>query len=644
MIPKEVVDSILESAQIDEVVGDFLSLKKRGANYLALCPFHNEKTPSFTVSPNKGIYKCFGCGRGGDSVNFVMEHEHFSYPEALKYLANKYGIEVPEEEKSDEEQQAYNERESLYIVLDHAAKYYRKHLLDSEEGKLYALSYVRERGITDDSSELFELGFAPTAWDLFTKDALKAGYSEEKLVEAGLSLTSKNENLIDRFRGRIMFPIHSLSGRVIGFGGRILKQKDKKEAKYINSPDTPVYNKSKVLYGLYQAKRAIKEKELCYLVEGYTDVIAMHQAGVKNVCAASGTSLTEGHLRLIRRYTTRICFLFDGDAAGIKASLRAIDMAVEEGFDVFALALPEGEDPDSFSRKSGQHGLESYLKDHQKDFILFKSELLLGEDDDPLQKADAIRQVMQSVALIPNQLKRTLYIQQCARLFKVEEEVLHTELNRMLGTVLKKKEEKWRKENENIQEEVPEGFMSDPIQVSAGNEIDLLAEQEQGLIRFLLRFGHLIYDADSFETVAEHIVRFMTEYDASPDHEPLRMIFEEYKRHLLDWGVIDIKSFYRHDNEEIKKLAIELTEEKYKASENWIKRIGIRIKPEDNYTLNLKRVISRYKLSLLTRMVDQVMEELKSGEDEDLSHNLEVFKHVIAKRKEVAEELGIVVY
>lgn len=665
MIPKEVVDNIVESAQVEDVVGEFVNLKKRGVNYLGLCPFHQEKTPSFTVSAVKGIYKCFGCGKAGDSVKFLMEHEHYNYPEALKYLAKKYGIEVPEEEVSPEYQAVQNRKESIYIVLKFAEEYYTKQLLESEKGKTVALPYLKERGITDESRENFMMGFALESWDAFSKHAVDKGYKEEFLVDAGLSIKRDNGNLIDRFRARVMFPIHSLSGRTIGFGGRILKQKDKKEAKYINSPDTDVYNKSEVLYGLFQAKRTIKGEDICYLVEGYTDVIAMHQNGVQNVVASSGTSLTDGQLRLVKRYTQNICFIFDGDAAGIKASLRAIDLALEEGLNVKALALPEGEDPDSFSKVRSTNEIKAFLEDNVKDFIIFKTNLLLpGTEDDPIKKAEVISQIVHSIALIPDTLKRTVYIQQCASMLKMDEEVLVGELNKQLPKVLKKMEKQWKDEKRaaatpSRQSQGPppdydqppleafpgfEGAMPDEPPQELKEEVDVMSHQEEQLVKFILHFGHLMYDEEHVETVAEHILEFVEEYDAHPDNALLVVLLREYENHLHHWGAAEMKEFLRHENDEVREMAISLLHEKYVASEHWVKKIGFLVKPEENYKDTLRRTINRYKLSRISRMVEETMEDIKNGREEDIEINLRTFKRMMDMRKEIADKLGVVIF
>lgn len=640
MIPKEVVEKIIETAQVEEVVSDFVNLKKRGVNYLGLCPFHNEKTPSFTVSPTKGIYKCFGCGRGGNSVNFLMEHEHYSYPEALRFLAGKYGIEVPEEELTDEQKEEHSQRESIYIVLNYAENYFKKQLLESERGRLVGLSYLRERGISDEMMERFGLGYSHEGWQVFTQDAIKAGYSEEYLIASGMTIKRDNGDFIDRFHGRVMFPIHSLSGRTLGFGGRILKSGDKKTAKYLNSPDTEVYNKSEVLYGLYQAKREIKKEEICFLVEGYTDVIALHQKGIENVVAASGTSLTVGHLQLVKRYCNKICFLFDGDQAGIKASIRAIDMALEEGLDVYALALPEGEDPDSFSSSHDRQEIHDYLTQERKDFIIFKTELLLPEaGEDPLKKAEVIGGIMNSVALIPDQLKRSLYVNKCARLLEMDEKVLLTELNKALSRQLKRKEKRFK-------EEVPIA-PEQPMEAPASGlkeEVDRLSIQEEALVRFMLHFGNLMYDEEEMETVAEHIVNFIEDTGAKPENELVGMLFEEYRSHLEQWGVADLSAFYQHDNQEVRDLVINLTEEKYRASENWIRRIGVEVKPEDHYRDSLRRAINRYKLYRLQRLLEESMKEVKEGSGEEVNISLKSYKKLMEMRTEIARKLGIVVF
>lgn len=431
MIPKHTIDQIFEAAIIEDVVGEFVVLKKRGVNLLGNCPFHNEKTPSFTVSPAKGIYKCFGCGKAGNSINFIMDHEHYTYPEALRYLANKYQIEIEELEETDEQKQAANEKESLFIVSNFAASYFQKQLHETQEGKSIGLSYFVERGFREDIIKKFQLGYNPDSWEAFTGEALQQGYKLEFLEKSGLTIV-KEEKHFDRFKGRVMFPIHNLSGRVLGFGGRILKT-DPKAAKYVNSPESEIYHKSNVLYGIYFAKKDIIAKDNCYLVEGYTDVISLHQAGVENVVASSGTSLTEGQIRLISRFTNNITILYDGDAAGLKASFRGIDMILQEGLNVRVVLFPEGEDPDSFAKNNSSADLTKYITDQAQDFIRFKTSVLLKEvGTDPIKRAELIKDIVASISIIPDQIKRSVYIKECSSLLDIQENALINETNKLL--------------------------------------------------------------------------------------------------------------------------------------------------------------------------------------------------------------------
>ncbi|NQU86453.1 MAG: DNA primase, partial [Mariniphaga sp.] len=427
MIDHATIGRILDTAEIVDVISDFINLRKRGVNYLGLCPFHNEKTPSFTVSPAKGIFKCFGCGKGGNSVNFIMEHESLTYPNALKWLAKKYNIDVVEKEETEEEKQLKDERESLMIVSSYAQKYFTQYLWEDEEGKAVGLSYFHERGLRDDIIKKFELGYCPDGKSKFTEAAQKEGYKLEFLDKTGLTIV-RDDWQRDRFAGRIIFPIHNLAGRVIAFGGRILKD-DPKAAKYVNSPESDIYHKSKVLYGIFQAKRELTRFDKCYLVEGYTDVLAFHQAGIENVAASSGTALTSDQIRLIKRFTANVTIIYDGDEAGIKASLRGIDLVLEEGLNVKVLPLPDGEDPDSFSRKKSASELEEYIKENETDFIRFKTQLLLKTtENDPVAKARLISDVIRSVAVIPDSITRSVYLKECSRLLNVEEAVLYTEV------------------------------------------------------------------------------------------------------------------------------------------------------------------------------------------------------------------------
>ena len=430
MIDRPTIDRILDAADIIDVVGEFVQLKKRGVNYLGLCPFHNEKTPSFTVSPSKEIFKCFGCGKVGNSVNFIMEHEHLSYPEALKYLARKYHIEVVEKELSKEELEKQNERESLLVVTAYAARQFTENLFNTDEGISVGLAYFRERGFRQDTLKKFELGYSLEKRDAFSKRAMEEGYKQDYLIKTGLSIQGE-ERIFDRFSGRVMFPIHSLSGQVLGFGGRILR-KDPKTAKYLNSPESEIYHKSRILYGMFQARKTISQEDRCYMVEGYTDVMSMHEAGIENVVASSGTSLTVEQVKLVKRFTPNLTILYDGDPAGIKASLRGIDIVLEEGMNVKIVLLPDGEDPDSYSKKVSNEEFRNYLKNNETDFIRFKTQLLLSEtDNDPVARANLIKDVVRSIAVIPEAITRTVYIKECSTLLEVAEPILYNEVNKL---------------------------------------------------------------------------------------------------------------------------------------------------------------------------------------------------------------------
>ncbi|HTB30412.1 MAG TPA: DNA primase, partial [Bacteroidia bacterium] len=490
MIPRETIDSIFNAARIEEVVGDFVNLKKRGVNYLGLCPFHNEKTPSFTVSPAKGIYKCFGCSRGGNVVNFVMEHEQTDYVGAMKYLAKKYNIEIVEKERAPEEIEQDNERESLMIVCGFAQKFFSDNL-ETEQGKAIGLSYLEERGFTPETIQKFQLGYAPESYKAFMNAALHAGYKLKYLIQAGLvSMRVKEgeeapkeplpEQCFDRFAGRVIFPIHNVSGRVIAFGGRTLK-KDKTVAKYVNSPETPLYHKSNVLYGINMARRAITAEDNCFLVEGYADVISMHQAGVENTIASSGTALTVEQVRLIRRYTPNLTILYDGDEAGLKASERGLVIALKEGMNVKLVTLPPEDDPDTFARKNTPEELKRYLKANAVDFIVYRTRSLAKlSEGDPVKRAELIKDMVHAIANIPEMITRSLYIRECSRLMQVEEPVLWSEL---------------RKIRSKLFNEVPLSVVaprpSESIQKTALENTDAFSvePQEKELIRVLVKYG-----------------------------------------------------------------------------------------------------------------------------------------------------------
>ncbi|TDW46477.1 DNA primase [Flavobacterium sp. 270] len=515
MISQSTIDSVFESARVEEVIGDFVNLKRAGSNFKGLSPFSDERSPSFMVSPAKGIWKDFSTGKGGNSVKFLMEHSQFTYPEAIRYLAKKYNIEIEETEQSDAEKAMTDVRESMYLVSEFAKDYFHKTLLNSEEGKAIGLSYFKERGFTNETIKKFSLGYSPETWDALTKEALGKGYKLEFLESTGLTIP-REDRPFDRFKGRVMFPIESMSGRVLGFGGRILTN-DKKAAKYLNSPESDIYHKSKVLYGIYQAKQSIAKLNNCYLVEGYTDVIQFNQAGIENVVASSGTALTPDQIRLVNRLTRNITVLFDGDAAGLRASIRGIDLILEEGMNVRVCGFPDGEDPDSFARKNSYEDLVAYLEENSKDFIQFKASILMNEaKNDPIKKADLIRDMVLSISKIPDRIQREVYIQECARIMDISEQVLVSTLAQLIQKDLaeaNKKQKQEQKPFEVVRNQTPKnaGFSGgDPEDPRTGppddypgytgypeeqvEKVDILYGFERKIIEILLLYGSVEED------------------------------------------------------------------------------------------------------------------------------------------------------
>jgi len=482
LISKTTIDQVYETARLEEVIGDFVQLKKAGSNFKGLSPFSDERTPSFMVSPVKQIWKDFSTGKGGNVVAFLMEHEHFTYPEAIKYLAKKYNIEIEETEQSNEQKEAQNKRESLYLVSEYANTYFQKILHNTDKGKAIGLSYFKERGFTPETIKKFDLGYSLDDWSAFTDEAIKQGYQLEFLEETGLTIVKENKQF-DRFKGRVMFPIQSMSGRVLGFGGRILTN-DKKAAKYLNSPESEIYHKSKVLYGIYHAKQSIAKEDNCYLVEGYTDVIQFYQTGIKNVVSSSGTALTSDQIRLINRLTKNITVLFDGDAAGMRASLRGIDLILEQGMNVKVCTFPEGEDPDSFAKSNTLEELTTYLEENAKDFIQFKASVLYqSAKDDPIKKAETIRDIVTSISKIPDRIKTEVYIQECARIMDISEDVLFTTLAQLQNKDL----------NEASKQKVTTSKAFDVIKTQPSvKKVDIQYELERKIIEILLLYGNRI--------------------------------------------------------------------------------------------------------------------------------------------------------
>lgn len=613
MIPKETVDKIMDTAIIQEVIGDFVTLKKSGTSYKGLSPFTSEKTPSFYVVPHKGIYKCFSSGKGGNVVSFLMEHEKFSYPEALRWLADKYKIEVEEEEMTPEQMEAQTMRESLGIVSQFANEYFQDNLWETDPGKAIGLSYLRERGYRDDIIKKFQIGYCLEEWDAFTKKALAKGYELKYLTASGLS-KEKNGGAFDFFHGRIMFPIRNISGKVIAFGGRTLKS-DKKVAKYFNSPESDLYSKSRVLYGIDLAKGAIVKKDLCYLVEGYTDVIALHQNEVENVVASAGTSLTDDQIRLIKRYTPNVCMLFDGDAAGIRASFRGIDLLLQQGLNVKVVSFPDGEDPDSFASKTPSGEFQDFLKNSAQDFIVFKGRILSAEaDNDPIKKAEMISDIVSSISLIPDAIKRSVYIKECSTLLDVEEAVLVAEMNKRIRSKFKK---------ETGFTPVVDFVERPPVQpMPASGPKDSLAHQERDFIRLLLNYGATTIEMEAAEDqpqeirVSEFLIHALDEDQIVLTNPGLNAVLCEYRNQLLEGTQPSDTHFTMHADMGISQVAADILSERHALSPNWVKH---RIYPETEDMLLVKAVkdsIHRIKLVKIREMIQVINEQIRTADEE----------------------------
>lgn len=606
MIDQPTIEKIHEAAHIEDVVGDYVTLRRRGVNMIGLCPFHNEKTPSFTVSPAKGIFKCFGCGKGGNSVHFIMEHEQLSYVDALKYLAKKYHIEVKERDLTPEEMQANNDRESMLLVNEFAQKYFVNTLHNHIEGKAIGLSYFRERGFRDDIIQKFQLGYSLDEKDALTKEALKQGYKKDFLVKTGLTIEGENYYTADRFRGRVMFPIHSLSGKVLGFGGRVLK-KDEKTAKYLNSPESEIYHKSNELYGIFFSKQAIVRHDRCYLVEGYTDVISMHQSGIENVVASSGTSLTSGQIRLIHRFTENVTVIYDGDPAGIKASIRGIDMLLEEGMNIKVLLLPDGDDPDSFARKHNASDFIEFVEKNATDFIRFKTNLLLEDvGDDLVKKSKLTQEIVQSIAVIPNQIIRAEYVKECSTLLNVDENNLYYEISK-----IKNKEISARANKRTNSEEKPK--QSSENRNATVEIVVKFEKEEKNIIRTLLKYGKntLFRDDDDNEIrVEQYILEEMESDNLIFYIDKHRRLLDDYKTHLDSDNFIAEKYYLNHPDYEISALVADLISDKYVLSK--IHSKFHEIETDDKRLAELApRYIYEYKLAMILQKRKDKMMEMK---------------------------------
>ena len=634
MIDQATVDKIIDSANILEVVSDFVTLRKRGVNYVGLCPFHDEKTPSFSVSPSKGICKCFSCGKGGSAVHFIMEHEQLSYYEALKYLAKKYNIEIEERELSDEEKQIKSDRESMLIVNSFTQEYFSNILFQHSEGRSVGLAYFHERGFRDDIIHKFALGYSLEQRDALAIEAKKRGYKEEYLLKTGLCLEGQNGYISDRFRGRVIFPVFSLSGKVLAFGGRVLRKSDKL-AKYVNSPESEVYHKSNVLYGIYQAKQSIVKNDNCFLVEGYTDVLSMHQAGVENVVASSGTSLTPGQIRLIHRFTNNITVIYDGDAAGIKASLRGIDLILKEGMNIKVVLLPDGDDPDSFAKKQSASSFTEYIKNHEVDFIRFKTNLLLDSaGNDPIKRAELISDIVQSIAIIPDTIVRSVYTKECSRLMEISEEVLLREINKIKLSQLqngtppnKKTLSETSADKQNSQEEGTQNDDTETLMETQGVPQGVLQEKrvpspldpfEKTLVRYMIRYGfHDLFSEINEETgetetwkVIPYILTDLRNDEIEFQHPLYKKVIAEIN-HIFDQeGEHLTRYFLAHPDEEISRLAVDLVSEKYQLSKIHTKFQTIESEEEKLADL-IPRALFELKDAITSLNIKHIREEIK---------------------------------
>lgn len=645
MLDQATIDKITDAAHIQEVVSDYVTLKKRGVNLLGLCPFHNEKTPSFIVSPAKGIFKCFGCGKGGNAVHFIMEHEQISYYEALKFLAKKYHIEFQERELSAEEMAVRNDRESMFLVNEYAQKHFASTLHEHIDGKSIGLGYFRERGFRDDIIRKFQLGYSLDQRDAFTQMALKSGYNREYLVKTGLTLENESGQLSDRFRGRVMFPVHSLSGKVVAFGGRILK-KDDKMAKYVNSPESEIYHKSNELYGIYFAKQAIVRQDRCFLVEGYTDVISMHQSGIENVVASSGTSLTPGQIRLIHRFTENVTVIYDGDAAGIKASIRGIDLLLEEGLNIKVLLLPDGDDPDSFSRKHNASDFIEFVEKNSADFLRFKTNLLLSDaGNDPVKRAGLVIDIVRSIAIIPNQVIRAEYVKECSSLLNVDEALLYNEINKLKQAEQEKAAGRPAAPAPTTDLSPDSGQFQPAQTLSQTGKFD---KEERNLLQILIKYGsEILYFADDQKQVPVNVAQYvLDELDRDELHfdNPLHQaILDEFRPQVNNPDFVSERHFLYHQNQIISQLTADLITEKYTLSKlhSKIKKVETDL---DRLIELVPRVVFEFKNSLIIDMIRQKLLELKAASDnrnyDRASEIMREMANLEAVKKELSKTLG----
>lgn len=666
MIDQATIDRIVDAAQIVDVVSDFVTLKKRGVNFVGLCPFHSDKTPSFYVSPAKGLCKCFACGKGGNTVHFIMEHEQMSYPEALRYLAKKYGIEIKERELTSEEKQVQSERESMFIINNFARDYFQNILRNHVDGRSIGMAYLRQRGFRDDIIEKFQLGYCTDSHDALSQEALRKGFKKEYLVKTGLCYETDDHRLRDRFWGRVIFPVHTLSGKVVAFGGRVLSSQTKGvKVKYVNSPESEIYHKSNELYGIFFAKQAIVKQDRCFLVEGYTDVISMHQAGIENVVASSGTALTPGQIRLIHRFTNNITVLYDGDVAGIKASIRGIDMLLEEGMNIKVCLLPDGEDPDSFARKYNATGFQDFIQKNETDFIRFKTNLLLEDaGKDPIKRAELITNLVQSISVIPEAIVRDVYIKECAQLLRLEDKLLVAE-------VAKRREAQAEKNNKPVSnnaayaapsvppeagempppfppDEAPDNYQSFIPQ--EGKEGQEFYKYEQLIIQMVVRYGEKVMcnvtDEEGKETpvtVIEYIVNDLKEDELS-FHNPLhRRILTEAAEHIHDNGFTAERYFIAHPDAVVSTAATELASERYQLSKYHSKTQKLITDEERLYEM-IPMLMINFKNAIVAEELKHIMYALQDPEvannDEKCAATMQRYKEMKEIQSLMAKRLG----
>jgi DNA primase len=651
MIKREDIDKIINATKIEEVVGSFVELRKRGVNYIGLCPFHNEKTPSFNVNPAKGIFKCFGCGEGGDAVSFLMKHEHYTYPEALRWLANKYGIQIEEEVLTQEEVAQQSERDRIYQINDFAQKYFQEILFSDNEGKSVGLSYLKERELSEETIKRWGIGYCKDAGDDFSRKALAKGFTKEELVNAGVSLINSNDgSLYDRFRGRVCFPIHNLGGRVLGFSARTLRT-DKVKAKYVNSPESLIYSKGKVLFGLHLAKNEIVKQDECFLVEGNMDVVMMSQNSVTNVVATSGTALTEDQIRLIKRYTKNVTLLYDGDKAGIKATFKAVNLLLEQGLHVKTLLFPDNEDPDSFARKHTQDEFKDFIKTNAQNFIIYKTNLLLAEaQNDPIKRADLTRDIVETIALIPDLLERNAYLQQCSKLLAVKEEILGAEL----AKILRNKATKEAFKQNVVVEETPQANEPIPSTPIVRTDNDVEYNKEKAIISVLFNYADKITTQELFNAegkkekrdlyVANYIVCDIFNDNIGFNFELFNEIFMIYKDCIYNTDYLpELRFFTSHQNPEISKLAIDLVSTPYVISPNWEEKNEIKVpRPENKETMDkyVRDTLLDFKLYKINGYIEDVKKRIPLEEGEFQLDLLNLLKSYLEIRNNIAKLLG----